>query len=261
MFVTSELHISANSLLITRKKVLRYVGTWEIDDWGYDDVMKISSLPRHYREPAFIAASVIICLTLGLSGAAAAEEVHRWYDSDGKAHFSDVKPLDIETTLVEIEPPSTSQGNEAPMIERASGSGGRTDPAGTHDIPLSELIGPCTQARQQFAVLHEQIPVYRIEDGSYRPDWQGDTYRGTRSYPADEDRPTALTAARNRVLEFCSDPKDVKAELLAYNEWVEAEFCQVAMVRLAALEKSGSRASESEIDKQRSVVKEQCNRS
>jgi len=222
--------------------------------------MKISSLQQCNREPRFIATRVVFCLTLGLAGAAGAAEVHRWYDSDGKANFSDVKPLDIETTLVEIETVSTSQANtQGPMIERASGSGSRSDPAGSHEIPLSELIGRCTQSRRQFAVLHEQMPVYRVEDGSYRPDWQGDTYRGTRSYLADEDRPAALTAARNRVLEFCSDPKDVKAELLAYNEWVEAEFCQVATVRLETLEKSGSRASKSEIEKQRSVVKEQCN--
>jgi hypothetical protein len=217
-------------------------------------------LQRHNSEPAFIAASLIFCLTLGLAGAVAAEEVHRWYDSDGKAHFSDVKPLDIETTLVEIEPTSTFHDDEtpAPMIERATGSDGGADAAGTVDMPLSDLIGPCTKARQQFAVLHEQMPVYRTDDGSYRPDWRGDTYRGSRSYLADEDRPAALTAARNGVLEFCSNPKDVKAELLAYNEWVEAEFCKVARVRLVALEKSGSRASQSDIQKQRSVVEEQC---
>ncbi len=223
--------------------------------------MRKLSLQRHGREPGFNGVQVIFCLTLCLAGSAGATEVHRWYDSDGKAHFSDVKPLDIETTLVKIQPPSSSQADtsQTPMIERASGSSGRVDPAGSHDIPLSELIGPCTQARQQFAVLHEQMPVYRIEDGSYRPDWHGDTFRGTRSYLAKEERPAALSAARNRVLEYCSDPKDVKAELLAYNEWVEAEFCQVAMVRLEALEKSGSRASDSELEQQRSVVKEQCN--
>lgn len=262
-FATSELHNPANSLLITRKKVPRFVGTYEIGDWGYDERMKLLSQQRHKREPGFIAARVIFFLTLSLAGVAGAAEIHRWYDSDGKAHFSDVKPLDVETTLVELEPAWTSQANasQAPMIERASRSGGRIDPAGTHEMSLAELIGPCTQARQQFAVLHEQMPVYRTEAGSYRSDWQGDTYRGTRSYLADTDRPATLTAARNRVLEFCSDPDDVRAEVLAYNEWVEAETCQVAMVRLEALEKSGSRVNRSDIEKQRSVIDEQCNRS
>lgn len=203
-------------------------------------------------------SAAIVAATVSLSAVSWATEVHRWYDTEGRVHYSDTKPLDVDTILVTIDLPNDFSAG-ATLIERAD-PGSQDDPLiASEEMLIAELIGPCTQARQQFTVLHEQMPVYLTEDGIFRPDWAADTYRGKRAYLPDEDRGTAIRRARNRVLEHCSDPDDVRAEVLAYNEWVEAEFCKVATVRLAAIEQPDSRTSESEISRQRALVEAQCN--
>ena len=199
---------------------------------------------------------------LSVAGVSTAAEVHRWYDSEGRVHFSDTKPLDVDTVVLTIDAPTDSSSSTAQSpfasIERAAPNVQDEQTPGAQEMQISELIGPCTQARQQFAVLHEEMPIYRTAEGLLRPDWFGDTYRGKRDYLADEDLDAAIGPARNRVLEHCSDPDDVEAEILAYNEWIEAEFCSVATVRLAAMERPCSRTSASEISRQRAVVEEQC---
>lgn len=44
----------------------------------------------------------------------------------------------------------------------------------------AQAADPCEQARIDWAVLNEGMPVYCTEDGAYRPNWHGDAYAGKR---------------------------------------------------------------------------------
>ena len=50
-----------------------------------------------FKSPA--ALSALLCVILSTNCHA---EIHRWTDNDGKIHFSDKPPGDVESTVVEI---------------------------------------------------------------------------------------------------------------------------------------------------------------
>lgn len=53
----------------------------------------------------------------------------------------------------------------------------------------------CIQARIDWRILNEEMPVYVTEGGGYRPAWDGDTYKGKRHYIPDKNREALILEA------------------------------------------------------------------
>ena len=150
------------------------------------------------------------------TAAAEATALYRWIDSDGQVQYTDFEPDGVPSQRIETA--LENGDSEAPVLE----VGEQWQPDAFHDqdgqiLPI-EHIGPCADARQQLAVLHTGLPIYSSADDGYRAAWRGDRYRGERDYLSDEERQTAMVAARNAVLEACSDADAFAAEVQAFKQ-------------------------------------------
>jgi hypothetical protein len=144
-----------------------------------------------------------------------AQAYYRWIDSGGRIQYTDFEPIGVPSELIPLTPPD----DDAPVLTGAD-VGRESDPFHDQDqqiLPI-EHIGPCAEARRQLAILHAALPVYLDEGGAYRTAWRGDSYRGSREYLDAENRTRAIKAARNAVLENCSDPEAFAREEAAFQD-------------------------------------------
>jgi len=146
---------------------------------------------------------------------ATAEEVYRWVDTRGNVYYSDAEPIDVESVRVVIDEPE-DEGTFTIISAEA-----QSVPETPEQAPLivalaADNLGPCALARQQLTLLHADVEVFLAEDGL----WQGsrqNSSAGPRSWLADASRPNAIRAARNQVLQNCSNPQSVAAEMNQQN--------------------------------------------
>ena len=144
----------------------------------------------------------------------------RWIDAEGRIQYTDFEPVGVPAEEVPLTPEDDSA--DSPVLSSAREEW-QPDPFHDQDqqiLPI-EHIGPCADARQQLAVLHTALPVYRDAAGQYRAAWRGDDYRGDRVYLEAESRTAAIRAAQAGVLEHCSDPATFDAEVDAFRNAVE----------------------------------------
>jgi len=118
----------------------------------------------------------------------------------------------------------------------------------------------CEQARIDWAILNEGMPVYYTEDGSYRPNWHGDAYAGKRRYIDDDKRPALITEAEDRVFRYCDNPEDMNKLARTYDDWIQGELCEASRILLAAAEQGNSRTSRDEVEARRAAVRKDCKR-
>ncbi len=150
-----------------------------------------------------------------------ARAYYRWIDAGGRIQYTDFEPVGVPSELIPLTP---EEDDDAPLLVSADGSR-ESDPFHDQDqqiLPI-EHIGPCAEARRRLTVLHSALPVYRDGAGGYRTAWRGDSYRGDRDYLDAESRTSAISAARNAVLEHCSDPEAFAREEAAFREEVERD--------------------------------------
>jgi len=159
----------------------------------------------------------LITLSIGgllLCQTAFAEEVYRWVDRTGGVYYSDAEPLDVESARVDISAPAEGPiaviERAGPLPQTAPREIARPVPVAAAQ-PSATGLGPCAQARQQLTLLHADVPVFLGGDGRWHP--AGEGYDAPRSWLADATRPNAIRAARDAVLEACSDPDAVAAEM------------------------------------------------
>ncbi len=153
----------------------------------------------------------------GAAGAGNSGSYWRWIDAAGRIQYTDFEPVGVPAQEVPLTPPEDS--SDAPALSSAQ-EDWQPDPFHDQDqqiLPI-EHIGPCADARQQLAVLHTALPVYRDVEGDYRAAWRGDDYRGDRVYLEAESRTAAISAAQAQVLAHCSDPAAFEAEVDAFRD-------------------------------------------
>lgn len=144
-----------------------------------------------------------------------ADAYYRWIDQAGRVHYTDFEPVGVPAQRIPLTPPAEE---DAPVIAGATADR-QPDPFHDQDaqiLPI-EHIGPCADARQQLAVLHAAVPVYRDDQGQYRAAWRGDGYRGKRDWLDADDRTAAIGRARGAVLRQCSDPAAFEREVEAFD--------------------------------------------
>ncbi|MGD8417137.1 MAG: DUF4124 domain-containing protein [Pseudomonadales bacterium] len=143
---------------------------------------------------------------------------YRWIDAQGHVQFTDFEPIGIPAQRVPLTPP---EDENAPALSEADGVR-ESDPFYDQDqqiLPIAHA-GPCADARQQLAVLHAGLPVYRDGKGQYRAAWRGDTYRGTRTYLEADERTDAIRTAQAAVRKHCSDPAAFEREVEAFQDGI-----------------------------------------
>lgn len=194
-----------------------------------------SAAATTFPVPILIAALVAVALIGGsLTRAAAAAEntpeltgdaladdegpataYYRWIDANGRVQYTDFEPIGVPAERIPLD----LQDEDAPVLSSAAHDQ-PSDPFHDQDqqlLPI-EHIGPCADARRRLSILHAALPVYISESGEYRNAWRGDTYKGKRVYLDAEARTEAIAAARNAVLEQCSDPEAFAREQAAFKE-------------------------------------------
>jgi hypothetical protein len=154
--------------------------------------------------------SALISVMLFGASTTEAEEVYRWVDSRGNVYYSDAEPIDVESVRVVID--ETAEEGTVAIIEASVESipEASTQPPVFIDLVAGDL-GPCALARQQLTLLHADVDVFLAENGL----WQGSQNGSgiSRSWLADASRPNAIRAARNQVLQNCSNPRSVAEEM------------------------------------------------
>lgn len=138
------------------------------------------------------------CLAI-LAGPAAAGEVYRWVDADGKAHFSDTPPVRQKVEKIEIRPvmPSppaaTTQGRSwQQQVEESNLRRARQEKQEKADERNKQQAEQkCLAARRSLDALNRGRPLYRVDKN------------GERVYLEDDQRKAEAEAAQRRVEADC----------------------------------------------------------
>lgn len=217
-------------------------------------------------QPFLIAVIAVVVL--------AAPAIYKWVDEEGRVHYSDQPPPDVETETVETEPAPAGAAREAVEArtrafeearkERAQRTAERDAKAASEAARRSEdeaRAARCAAAREQLIILQEQRPVYRDESGNLRVQARRgvfDGYEGQRDYLEDAEREALLARARDEVEMYCVEPDSVEQEAMAREQWLRSQQCATARAELAWLEEPRLRTPESELKNKRAEVRRYC---
>jgi len=197
----------------------------------------------------------------------AAADVYKWTGEDGRVHYSDRQPQDIECEQIEIEhrdldkcaaeiAESRRRLEEAEkqadhrIEERRKKSAAEQ---ASRDARVSKQQ-QCLDARKQLAVLQTQIPVYRDTEGRIRAAWMYDTYKGEREYLDDAVRAAEINSTKKLITANCHNPDDREAQVQARKQWIRSERCAASRSQLQAMRRPQAKSTDQAIqDKQREV--------
>ena len=204
-------------------------------------------------------------LGLALMAQAASAEVYRWVDAEGNVHFSDKKPPGRTAEEVEIqtrqpaEEPDEGELRRLALVREAEERFRETvkllPPPGDSSAGSA---ADCADARRNYGVLQEPMPVYQADDGTYRPQWQSVTYQGGRLYVADEDREQVKAEVWEDVVAYCDRPDDLDALDAAYDAWFAREHCEISRQRLEKAEREEDRTPDGVIERLRAEYRSAC---
>ncbi|MEM8767093.1 MAG: DUF4124 domain-containing protein [Pseudomonadota bacterium] len=194
-------------------------------------------------------------------------DIYKWVDENGQVHFTDSPPPN-EGERVEVDvqaPPAEPDEGELRRLELIRQSELRR----AHNESLAEKdeqevhaparrVAACEQARVSWYALNQRMPVYWTEDGTLRPHWSNDTYRGERRYVADADRETTREEIEARISRNCPNGHVENAAGTAYQRWLADEWCAVYRVRLEAAQQDGARTPDDKIEDMEAQVQEAC---
>ena len=138
-----------------------------------------------------------LCFLLAV-GTAAAQQVYKWRDADGKLHFSDTSPPAHQAETLVVKPsmpanPAAGKGDDWKAQLEQSGvnrlQAQQKQAAADHAARVA--ANNCQAARRQLDILTSQRPVYdRGPDGQKR-------------YLDDGDRSARTAAAQEKAEKYC----------------------------------------------------------
>lgn len=88
---------------------------------------------------AFARITLVVVVAGTFSSIVTATEVHKWVDENGVVHFSDTKPMSVESQTIEMHDSGYSQGNNPAPAQQ-----GAPDPSSAAEPQLS-----AAQARRE----------------------------------------------------------------------------------------------------------------
>jgi len=218
------------------------------------------------RRAQLIAASLLV-----IAVAAAATQIYRWVDEKGNVHYGDQPPDESQAELVRpgTQPPPATDPDEAVQraheqleagaARRASEREARASATLAREAARAASEQSCTDARTRLAILQEQRPVYRDDQGRLHVKWDRDTYAGPREYLDDAARVTEVARAREAIGASCRDPDDAEEQQVAREAWVRSELCATAQWELEQLQRPGSHTPRSELERGQRDVERFCN--
>lgn len=138
-------------------------------------------------------------LTALIACPAAAGEVYRWVDGDGKVHFSDTPPLQRKAEKVDIrpvmpsDPAAASRGKSwQQQVEESNLRRHRQEKQeNAEERGRRQAEQRCIAARRSLDTLNRGRPIYRVDKS------------GERVYLEDDQREVELASARRRVDAEC----------------------------------------------------------
>lgn len=104
------------------------------------------------RHPVCLCG-MLLCLA---SAGGTAGDIHQWTDADGKIHFGDRPPADVETTLVTVKPNVYT----SPSIETTAVALSEPDEVVMYS---AEWCGYCKKARRYFVANGIRFKEYDVE--------------------------------------------------------------------------------------------------
>ena len=199
-------------------------------------------------------------------------EVYKWVDEEGNVHYSDQPPLDAESERVQLDYTTGSNGDPSEALQRVleqpetaaeRRSEERQAASAGKEAERAARVAQdqrCLETRMQLAVLQEQLPVYRDEEGKFRARWRlrPDTYQGERKYLDDAARASEIERTQQHIRVNCQHPDDTQAQTLARTQWLRSEDCATARVELKELEMPSARTVTQELEEKREEVKRYC---
>ncbi len=223
---------------------------------------------RHARgrhDGASVARALLVLLVTVPLGAAA--EIYKWIDENGQVHFTDSPPPNQgERVEVEVQkPPAEPDEGELRRLELIR----QAEERRAHDERVAareeqEVHAParrlaaCDQARVSWYALNQRMPVYWTEDGTLRPHWNNDTYRGERRYVADADRAATREELEASISRNCPNGHVENSAGTAYQRWLADEWCAVYRVRLEEAQRDEARTPADRIEAMEAQVRETC---
>jgi hypothetical protein len=207
-------------------------------------------------------------MTLASPGGDARADICKWVDEGGVTHYAAECPEGVDSRQVEIEPPPPSRPGDKQAASPEALSGSEQElPKNRNDRQqdrkrakesAAEEERRCLETREQLAVLQEQLPVYRDEQGKFRPKWLHDTYQGERVYLDDDQRPAEIARVRKDIQAICPNANDAADQDLARLQMLRAEWCAYARAQLETIERPEAKSSQEAIDEQREKVELHC---
>ncbi len=195
--------------------------------------------------------SLVSVLLLSLTPTILHAQIYRWVDAQGNVHFSDVEPsktVKAERITPDIKTPA-AQPDEGELPRRTYLSLADEKQPEPSAIKASTWNSQdCTTAHVRLGILEQQMPIYWTRSGVLRAHWTNDTYRDSRSYVSDEDRPVLLQQTQRDQSRYCGSDSGPQDWVDAYNNWVDSEYCAVARVALDTAQKEQSRTAQNHID-------------
>jgi hypothetical protein len=143
---------------------------------------------------------LLAMMVLTLVVTAAAGEVYKWVDADGKVHYGDRRPASgSDPSVVELAPaPAVDADHSERSLQRRrlldafeAERAERREVEAKAAAAKSERKDECARARRQLAELQRAHVVY-TEDES-----------GKRIYMSDEERKATAASVRARIDEHC----------------------------------------------------------
>lgn len=234
-------------------------------------VKQMSAMTKFLARPRMHRKALLITL-FTLLGAPAFADVYRWVDKEGAVHYSDMPPQGIESKRMQITPTDASKAPDEGelrrrrLLEEADREAARRIKAqqarsaarqAEHEAGLAQKKR-CLEAREALAVLQEQLPVYRDNEGKLRDSWARDTYRGEREYLNDAVRAAEIERVRQKIATICQQPGDTKKQDLARKQMIRSEYCATARAELKDFQRPDARVSQQELEAQRKRVEYYC---
>lgn len=201
---------------------------------------------------------------------AALSEAYKWYDEEGRVHYGDTPPQNIECEEIEIkqddradcdDKDSYAQRREKALMEaeRRIEQRKQQQAEKTARNKSRRLIRKqCTESREQLEVLKTRMPVYRDDNGKYRAAWRYDAYRGERRYLDEEERRREIQRTRKMIDQYCRYPEDEAEQAKARQRWQWSERCILAKQEYERIQRPEMRATDQAIEKKRRAVEIFC---
>ena len=142
------------------------------------------------------AMTLLIALTLA-GTAAQSDEVYKWTDANGIAHYTDQPPPQgtkfdrVKVGTDHVQPTADSAASAEPAPAKPAATSGNAAAANA-DTPAQQLAKVCQQARSQLEVLQSNSPVSM--------DTKGD---GTAVVLDEAARKAEIVKAQEAVASYC----------------------------------------------------------